>query len=207
MFRLYTIAGSCSTGIHVLLNQLGLPVDITLRDEVSDYRSLVPTNQVPALQTPDGLLTEGAAIVLYLLRQQPGKSALASDAEFIRWLMFNYATLHPAYSKMFGVNANMPEGAAKTELLQRFGDRVGELWEIVDRHLQGRQFVYGDEPTVVDYLLAIYVRWGNVFPETRIPVGARVLELVNRVSALPEFQAAFAREGAVYRIPENAQAA
>lgn len=206
MFRLYTIPGSCSTGIHVLLNRLGVPAEITLRDELNDYRELVPTNQVPALQTPQGILTEGAAIVLYLLRQQ-GQESLASDEEFLRWLMFNYATLHPAYSKLFGVNANMPEGEAKTELLQRFADRVGELWAILDRHLESRSFIVGDEATVLDYLVAIYVRWGNLFPQTRIPVGERVLDLVNRVSALPEFEAAFAREGATYRIPENARAA
>lgn len=206
MLQLYSIPGTCSTGIHVLLNKLDVPFDMILRDDVDNYQQLVPTNQVPALQTDSDLLTEGAAIVLYLLREH-GDQALLSDNEFTRWLMFNYATLHPAYSKLFGVNGSMADGPQKTALLQAFGDRLAALWQIVDNHLQSRDYMHGDTPTVLDYLLAVYLRWGNLFPQTRIPVGSRVLDLASRVAELPEFKAAFEREGQVYLIPDNALAA
>lgn len=206
MYQLYTIPGSCSTGIHALLNQLDLPFEICKRDDCPDYRQLVPSNQVPALQTDQRLLTEGAAIVLHLLERHTD-GELLKDAEFIRWLMFNYATLHPAYSKLFAVNANMQEGQEKTLLMQKMADRVTELWAIVDRHLEGRTSMHTAGISVLDYLLAVYLRWGNLFSEYRIPVGKNVLALVSRVAERPEFQKAFAREGAEYHIPQNALAA
>lgn len=203
MYQLYIIPGSCSTGIHVLLNKLNQPVEIIKRDDVKNYRELVRTNQVPALKTDTNLLTEGAAIALHLLTEH-GQKELVNDQEFMRWMIFNYATLHPAYSKLFTVNGMMENGEAKHELLQKLGDRVVELWQIIDRHLQGRETMHGNSVSIIDYLLAVYVRWGNMFPDISMPVGENVLKLVNRVSALPEFKQALEREDVAYAIPKNA---
>lgn len=103
MYKLYSIAGSCSTGISILLEKLGLQYEIIQRNDVKDYSSIVPTNQVPALATNDSLITEGAAIALYLLEKHCdtfNKINLDKKAQFYQMLMFNYATLHPAYSKV-----------------------------------------------------------------------------------------------------------
>lgn len=69
MYTLYTIPGSCSTGIHTLLNALNIPVKIINRDDVENYQEIVPTNQVPALKDGELLLTEGAAIAQYLMEK------------------------------------------------------------------------------------------------------------------------------------------
>ncbi len=208
MYQLYSIAGSCSTGIHALLNQLQQPVEIIERDDVDDYSALVATNQVPALKNGDQLLTEGAAIVLQLLERH-GSGSEANDGEFRQWLMFNYATLHPAYSKLFTVNSVMAEGEEKQALLQTLANRVAKLWQIVDQRLAQRETMYGtmlsDSLGIIDYLLAVYVRWGNAFPTLSIPVGENVLQLVDRVVELPAFAAAFEREGLAYTIPANAR--
>lgn len=203
MYQLYSIPGSCSSGIHVLLNQLQQPVDIIKREDVDQYTDLVPTNQVPALQDGNVLLTEGASIVLHLLKKH-GPDGDAMDSEFRQWLMFNYATLHPSYSKLFTVADAMPEGNQKHALMQVLAKRVVELWAIVDARLSDRDCMYGSSLTIIDYLLALYVRWGNVFPSLNIPVGENVLRLVNCVAEQPEFNTALVREGVEYRIPNNA---
>ncbi len=203
MYQLYSIPGSCSTGIHVLLHKLKVPVEIRLRDEVENYKDLVATNQVPALQTDDQLLTEGAAIALHLLKKY-GNSDLANDTDFIQWLMFNYATLHPAYSKLFAVNQTMEDGPEKALLLQTLANRLSEYWSIVDGHLESHEYMHNDQASIVDYLIAIYVQWGNFFPKTTISVGQNVLNLVNRVTDLPEFKAAIQKENIDYQIPKNA---
>ena len=197
MYQLYTIPGSCSTGIHTLLNELAIPVEIIHRDDVENYSAIAPTNQVPALKNQEQLLTEGAAIALYLLNQY-GQKELVNDQHFIRWLMFNYATLHPAYSKLFTVNASMEDSEAKQKLLQALGDKVAELLRLVDQHLYGRQYMYGEKPTLLDYLIAIYVRWGSVFSTIHIPVGDNILALINRVTQLSQFKIAFEKEGISY---------
>jgi glutathione S-transferase len=207
MYRLYAIPGSCSTGIHVLLNKLGVEVEIVNRDDVENYQDIVPTNQVPALQAGDDLLTEGAAIVMYLMQEHrmaplPGRET----QEFRQWLLFNYATLHATYSKLFLVGAH---GAAEDELTRQqqidgVAERISTLWEIVEQRLSDRDFMVGDAPTVIDYLLAVYANWGNSFPTANILIGQKTRRLIKDVVARPEFQVALQREQIEHHIPEAA---
>ncbi|MEM7500392.1 MAG: glutathione S-transferase family protein [Pseudomonadota bacterium] len=204
MYRLYSIPGSCSTGIHVLLNKLGQEVDVIRRDDVENYADIVPTNQVPALAADDELLTEGSAIALYLLEKHgvaplPGKET----REFRQWLLFNYATLHPTYSKLFmaGV-ANVVEHAeSRTVLIENVADRLSTLWRIVEARLEDREFMVGDSATIIDYLLAVYANWGNSVPEAAIEIGPKTRRLIERVVALPEFRKAVEREEIDVRLP------
>lgn len=204
MYKLYTITGSCSTGIHILLNKLDIPVDVIKRDDVPNYQSLVPTNQVPALQLQEHLITEGAAIVLHLFKQHGNPYKNVTEEEFIQWLMFNYATLHPAYSKLFAVLNSMNDSTEKQTLMESFADKLIQTWKIVDARLAKQPYMLGDTPSIVDYLLAIYLGWGKVFPSLSIPVGEHVLRVVNEVMLLPEFIKAFDVEGGKYQIPHNA---
>jgi glutathione S-transferase len=163
----------------------------------------VPTNQVPALKTPDGqIITEGAAIVLYLLERHNSPmlpAELSLKAEFLRWLMFNYATLHPAYSKMFTIQYKVEmDGNEKAVVLKQLAAGVSRLWAILDRELQKKRFITSADPTVVDYLAAIYSSWGKNFPEIQITFGNNVKRLIEEVSMLPEFTAAYHHEQAVF---------
>lgn len=204
MYRLYVIPGSCSTGIHVLLNKLGQEVDVVRRDDVENYAEIVPTNQVPALVTDDGLLTEGSAIALYLIEKH-GVAPLPGQEtrEFRQWLLFNYATLHPTYSKLFmaGV-ANVVEHAeSRSVLIEHVAERLSTLWAIVENRLEGREFMVGDSATIIDYLLAVYANWGNAVPEAAIEIGPNTRRLIDRVIALPEFREAIEREEIDVRLP------
>ena len=201
MYRLYSIPGSCSMGIHALLNRLGQDVELIYRDDVADYAALVPTNQVPALVDGDDLLAEGAAIVLHLLEKHGGGPVSPVDArEFHRWLMFNYATLHPTYSKLFmaGVMNVIPKGESQDLLIAHISNRLNVLWRIVEARLDGREFMLGREPTVIDYLLAVYANWDRAVPAATISRGPNTQDLIRRVIALPEFSLALEREGVDY---------
>jgi glutathione S-transferase len=206
MYTLYTIPGSCSSGITVLLEKLGVSYTPVKREDVEDYAALVPTNQVPALQTPEGqIITEGAAIVLYLLEKHTSSmlpTDLAKKAEFLRWLMFDYATLHPAYGRMFAIRfrVEMDEGE-RARVLRQLAPQVSNLWAILDKELDEKRFITGDEPTVVDYLATVYASWGKNFPDAGIVLGTNVRRLIEDVSALPEFQAGYKKENQEYHKP------
>ncbi|MEM9623004.1 MAG: glutathione S-transferase family protein [Pseudomonadota bacterium] len=205
MYRLYSIPGSCSTGIHVLLNRLNQEVEIVPRDAVANYQDIVPTNQVPALQVGDELLTEGAAIVMHLLEQHDAlPQAGAPLREFRQWLMFNYATLHPTYSRLFlaGVANVIEHPASRSTLIEHTAARLSELWQIVEQRLQNRKYMTGDDATVIDYLLAVYANWGNAVPEANISIGPRTRQLITNVLALPEFARAVQRENIEVRLPQ-----
>jgi len=203
MYRLYNIPGSCSTGIHVLLNKLGQDVEIINRDDVPDYAALVPTNQVPALVADRELLTEGAAIVMHLLERHDATQRTGQELrEFRQWLLFNYATLHATYSKLFmaGVQNVVTHPESRTTLIEHIAARLSTLWAIVEARLEDRDTMVGSDHTVIDYLLAIYANWNNAVPEADIQIGPRTRALIARVVELPEFSQALAREGIEYRL-------
>ncbi len=206
MYTLYTIPGSCSSGITVLMEKLQLSYSPVKREDVPNYSELVPTNQVPALQTPEGqIVTEGAAIVLYLLEKHESPmlpAELGRKAEFLRWLMFDYATLHPSYGRMLAIRfrVEMDEGE-RARVLKQLAGQVSSLWAIVDKELETKRFITGDEPTIVDYLAAVYASWGKNFPDSGIVLGENVRRMINAVAALPEFAAGYRREGLEYHKP------
>lgn len=203
MYTLYSLPGSCSTGITVLLEKLGVAFETVNRNDVADYKDIVPTNQVPALKTETGqIITEGAAIALYLLEKH-GQHLLpesaAEKAEFYQYLMFNYATLHPSYARVFAMKRAVEEADLQKELMQKMAQSVSANWAILEKRLEGREFVVGNHPMIIDYLLAIYTGWEEGFPGITITRGPNTKRLVAKVSALPEFKAAFAREGIEFK--------
>lgn len=203
MYTLYSLPGSCSTGITVLLEKLGVPFETVLRDDVPNYKQLVPTNQVPALKTETGqIITEGAAIALYLLEKHKADmlpKTEAEKAEFYQFLMFNYATLHPSYARIFAVKSTVEDENLRTELMQKMADKVTANWAILEDRLANRNYVVGSTPTIIDYLLAIYTGWEARFDGVTITRGSKTNKLVTEVAKLPEFQAAFAREGITFK--------
>lgn len=204
MYTLYTIPGSCSSGITVLLEKLQLEYTPVKREDVPNYSQIVPTNQVPALKTPDGqIITEGGAIALYLLEKHNSPmlpADLSRKAEFLRWFMFDYATLHPAYGRMFAIQYKMQmDDKEKISVLRQSAVYVSSLWAILDKELEKKKFITGDQPTIVDYLATIYSSWGKNFQDINITLGENVKKLVDRVSALPEFQAGFTKENIEFK--------
>ena len=198
MYTLYSIPGTCSTGIVALLKKLEQPAEIIHRNEVPDYATRInAANQVPILDDDGTLIREGAAIALYLLEKHDSpwlKGNRADKSDFQQWLMFNYATLHPAYGRIFTIAKTMEAGEAKTKLLQQLADKVSDTWKIVNQRLDERNFVVGNEATIIDYLIAIYSSWNQAFPQLNITLGKNVERLAKEVAALPEIQAAYAAE-------------
>lgn len=204
MYTVYTIPGSCSSGIVVLLEKLQVPYTPVKREDVSEYSSIVPTNQVPALKTEnEQIITEGAAIALYLLEKHQSAMLpedISEKAEFLRWLMFDYATLHPAYGKMFAIHYKLEMNKdEKTKALRQLALSVSALWAILDKELEKKRFITGDQPTIVDYLAAIYSSWGNNFPDIHITLGKNVERMIDEVSQLPEFQAGYRKENIEFK--------
>ena len=206
MYTLYTLPGSCSTGIAVLLEKLGVPYQLIKRNDVTDYQKIVPTNQVPALKSEDGrVLTEGAAIALYLLEKHDNTMLprdIEARSEFYQWLNFDYSTLHPAYGRIFAIayKAKLSD-EVKAEILQPLADSVSSLWAILDKRLETRKFILGAQPTHADYMAAVYSSWNAGFANIKIEMGINVNRFISDVASLPEFIAAYEKEQIEFKKP------
>lgn len=200
MYTLYFYPGACSLATQVVLRELDQKVTLIDKAGVDHFSNINPVGSVPALLDGEGerILTEGAAIMLYLLNKHPN-ALLAKTGEAkqlgIQHIMFANATMHPAYSKLFFIGQNMTDSEVKTQALNAAAEGISHLWQVVETQLANKAFFGGDKPSAADIMLTVYARWGSYFP-VDIAIGKRTREMLNTIENLPSFQAAIEAERA-----------
>jgi GST-like protein len=148
----------------IMLEETGLPyevhrVDFEKNDQLSpEFLSLNPNNKIPAILDPDGPRRQAAAAVRVgrdpavpgredrqVPARRPGRCATN-----VQWLMFQMGGLGP----MFGQLGFFHKFAGKDYEDKRPRDRyVAEskrLLAVLDKHLEGRSWIMGDEYTIAD---------------------------------------------------------
>ncbi len=110
MYKLFGRPGSGSVAPQMLLEELGVPYELTWVDPTvaqgAEYRRLNPTGKVPALVLPDGeAMFESAAMVVHLTDSHPGalapKPGTAAHAKYLQWMFFLSATLYETYLRFY----------------------------------------------------------------------------------------------------------
>lgn len=197
MYTLYYLPGACSLATQVVLRELGQPVRLEHRDASNDFEALNPVGSVPVITDGQTVVREGAAILLYLLDKHPNK-LLPSDGpartNAIQQLMFANATMHPAYGRLFFLQ-QLPDGDTKEQLMHAAASNISRLWSTVESALADQPFLGGKHFGAADILLAVYSRWGSMFPVT-IAMGPQTQAMIARIQALPSFHHALAAEQA-----------
>jgi glutathione S-transferase len=190
--RLYRhpLSGHCHR-VELLCALLGLPlekVEVDLRkgeQRAEPFLALNPFGQIPVLQDGDVLLADSNAIVVYLaMRYDPSRRWYPQDpvraAEVQRWL-----------SVAAGELMHGPAAARRAVVFRGSTDpdavgRADKLLSTLERHLAGRDFLVGPEPTLAD--LAIYTYTAHA-PEGGVALEPfpAVRAWLSRLEALPGF--------------------
>jgi len=162
--QLYSLPTPNGVKAAIMLEEIGLPYEVhrvafDKNDQLSpEFLSLNPNNKIPAIIDPDGPggrplpLWESGAILIYLADKTgkllPRDPALRYQA--IQWLMFQMGGLGP----MFGQLGFFHKFAGKDYEDKRPRDRyVAEskrLLAVLDKQLEGRDWIMGDEYTIAD---------------------------------------------------------
>jgi glutathione S-transferase len=162
--KLYYRPGACSMASHIVLNELGIPVQFAnvLRDtkkteDGEDYLTVNPNGYVPALRLDDGeVLTENAAILPYIAELKPGSGWMPEKGtgryRVLEWLGYVNSELHASYKPLF-----MGQEAIKDSAL----DRLRQRYKRVDQQLRKHAYLTGDQPTVADAYLFVITRWAG----------------------------------------------
>lgn len=129
-----------------------------------DYRAINPRCIVPALQLDDGsVLCDALAICLYLESLYPERPLFGTDplerARIVSWDQYLYTDAflpiadalrnsHPAFA---GHAVTGPDSVEQIPALAERGrNRLPAFWCALDRALQGREFLVGDQPSFAD---------------------------------------------------------
>jgi GST-like protein len=170
--QLYSLPTPNGVKVSIALEEMGLPyeahrVGFETNDQMSpEFLSLNPNNKIPAIVDPNGPdgkpleLFESGAILVYLA----GKSGkllpqdTAGRYECLQWVMFQMGGIGP----MFGQLGFFHKFAGKDFEDKRPRDRyVAEskrLLAVLDKHLQGKQWMMGKEYTIADIAIFPWVR-------------------------------------------------
>jgi len=196
MYTLYFLPGACSLATQVVLRELNLPFELKNKNQVDHFRELNPLGTVPVLSAKEEVLTEGAAILIYLLEKHAGSmlpQAQPQRRQVIENLMFANATVHPAYGTLFFIKNTLAEGEAQTAAFRAAATRLEAIWQVVEDKLSVQYFLGGDEVSPVDILLTVYAGWGDYFP-VDINIGPKSRAMIARVKQLPSYVASVSAE-------------
>jgi len=200
--KLFYTPGACSLSPHIVLNELDLPysvekVDLKTHTTASgtDFYTLNAKGYVPALQLDNGeVLTEGPAIIQYLAEQKPQANLLppAGSLERARvqeWLNFIGTEVHKTLAALFNPSIT-PEAKRKT--IDTFGKRLG----LVEKALQGKDYLTGKAFSVADAYLFTIVNWAPMLGIDLTP-WPTVMQFQKRVASRPAVQKTLQAEGLI----------
>lgn len=144
-----------------MLEETGLPYDTVVLDygtsmKAPEYLAINPMGKVPALKHGDTVITEQAAICMYLADLVPEKKLappVGSPARgsYYRWISFMAPLEQLMVSKASG--AALPDAR-----MAGFGTEK-DLLDTLEAALKDREYLAGDTFTAADLLVAAYVGW------------------------------------------------
>lgn len=154
--RFYMTPGSCSTGIHILLEELELPFEVYLVNLMAgdqfkpEYLAINPKSTIPTLVRDDGSsITEFQAIAWWLARRYPKARLLPEDidgeARVIETLDYVVGTIHgQGYTRIF-TTSNYSANEAEFEAIQARGREIATKgFAVMNEILAGKDYVVGN---------------------------------------------------------------
>jgi GSH-dependent disulfide-bond oxidoreductase len=179
--QLYSLNTPNGVKVSIMLEETGLPyephlVDIMKGDNrTAEFLSLNPNGKIPAIIDPDGPggkplgLFESGAILLYLA-DKTGKFISADPAqrwETIQWVFFQMAAIGPMFGQVGYFHKFAGKEIADKRPLERYVVESKRLLDILDKRLEGRTWLMGDDYTIADISTLGWVRNLITFYEAR----------------------------------------
>lgn len=202
ILQLYSLATPNGQKVGIMLEESGLPyeahtVDI-MKDEQfdDDYLKLNPNNKIPSIIDPHGpdgkplQLMETGAILIYLA-DKTGRFLSTDSAqrlETLQWLFFQTAHIGPMlgqFGHFYKFAADKSDAYAK----ERFTNECRRLLNVLDKRLNGREWIMGDDLSIADIAIAPWIKCIDIYE------GHQVLNTAEFKNVLDHCQRFYARPG------------
>ena len=158
--------GSAALAPHAILAELGVEYELVpvVREEgkpTPEYLALNPWGKIPTLEDGGFVLTESAAICLYLAEKFPERglappAGSQERAELYRWLLWLSNTVQMTAMRHF-----YPERYGTDGVKEIADAEFAAHFDLIERFLDGREWLVGGEVTAADFFLFMLVRWGR----------------------------------------------
>lgn len=170
--KFYMTPGSCTTGIHILLEEIGLVfeaylVNLMAGDQTkSDYLAINPKGTIPTLVCEDGsVLTDFQSIAWWLAKTYPRRKllpeTLADEVRVLDVMSYAIHTIHgEGFTRIFTTEKFTPNAADYDAVKARGHEIVNKAFVVVNNLLAGRDYVV-NHFTIADAALFYVEFWAN----------------------------------------------
>jgi GST-like protein len=175
--QLYSLPTPNGVKVSIMLEEIGLAyephtIDIGKNETFTpEFLSLNPNGKIPAIIDPNGPggaplgLFESGAILQYLA-EKTGKLLSADPArriETIQWVQFQMSAIGPMFGQVGFFHKFAGREFEDKRPLQRYVNESKRLLGVLDRHLDGRSWMMGDDYSIADIASLGWVRNLNGF--------------------------------------------
>lgn len=172
------------------------PIEFSKKDQKSEwYMKLNPNGRIPTIVdrgNDNFVVFESGAILWYLAEKYdkflPQGEKARSQA--LQWLMFQMSGIGPMMGQaMYFQRIAEPQGHYDQFAIKRYVEESRRLLEILDRQLEGKAYLLGDEFTIVD--IATYP-WARSYYWAKVSVDGlnNLQSWFDRIDARPATQRA-----------------
>ncbi|KAG0603557.1 hypothetical protein M758_10G102400 [Ceratodon purpureus] len=178
--QLYSMATPNGQKVGVALEEMGLEYDphlINIRENQNyspEFTKINPNAKIPAIVDPDGpdghpiAVFESGAILLYLA-EKSGKFLSSNPRhrwETIQWVMFQMAGVGPMFGQFAHFYRTAKDKCLDPYPTERYRTEAMRLLAVVEKRLEGREFLIDDGYSIADMNLFPWIRFARaLFPE------------------------------------------
>ena len=154
--KFYMTPGSCSTGVHILLETLELPFEVYLVNLMAgdqfkpEYIAINPKATIPTLVRDDGSsITDFQSIAWWLARRYPKAKLLPDDIEdetrVLETMNYVVGTIHgQGYTRIFTTSNYSSNEADHPGIQARGREIVEQGFAVMNKVLSGKEYVVGN---------------------------------------------------------------
>ena len=205
---LYHAPQTRSSGVRILLEELDAPHTLDVLDLRSgrgrepEYLRINPLGKVPALRHGAAMITEQAAIYLYLADQFPDRGLAPPIGDplrgpYLRWMVFYGSTFEPA------VVDRALQREPGPRAMSPYGDFDAVLRTLVEALTPG-PYLLGERHSAADVLWGAALNWTTGFK--LVPKEPAIMAYLARINARPAVRKIMAAEAALSAELEAARA-
>ena len=169
MLKLWYSSKSCAYAPHILLYEADAKfeekhLDFAKNEQESmDFLRINPKGRVPALVTPDGVLTENPAILYFIAQTFPKRAFAPTNpyelAEAQAFNMFIASTVHVAHAHKHRGYRWVDNKLAQTAMAAKVSENMSVYANMIEDYYFKGPFVLGKSFSICDPYLALVEKW------------------------------------------------
>jgi GSH-dependent disulfide-bond oxidoreductase len=170
--QLYSVPTPNGVKVSIMLEETGLPYEPHFvsfegnEQSSSEFRAVNPNGKIPAILDPDGPggapleLFESGAILEYLADKTGRLLPRGGAARYhtLQWLMFQMSGIGPMFGQVGFFHKFAGRDYEDKRPRDRYVNESRRLLAVLERQLEGRRWLIGEEYTIADIATFPWVR-------------------------------------------------